>query len=838
VIRLRPLASAVLVLALAVPPAFAESGPVQLLPPKMRSHNSGSSLFDRAARLFRSETEAPTAPAAATGEPRTVKLAPRIPALPRPRPQGDAEADTAETLAAEALPDETLADSDGMPVTQDSSEPADTEPQELAASPEEGATRDSGEAGADAAAASDLAQADETAAEETPAEIAETKVADASAVEEDSAPAGEATAQAAPSEEASPAQSAATVPAEDATEDADAVAALDAQLAEIAPIPPAVVAAALKARKEMETAGDGPASGQAMSQGDGAEAASAGDGSGAEIAALEDAASLDAVMPAGEAAAAAEPEPVPDDYELFLSADTVPALDPAVDEAKDVRVIDLAPEDGGPAANPGPVELARSVEPREEERLARVRKLAMAKAFDISPDAFFRPVLREQIKPEQRDIFVPFYEPTPDEMAIEETITGSVAAPSGNSGEGEGEPAFEPLAVPARSVPRELVQRLQSLQDEIAKGSMAAFNAQRTLLEEIGTKFNEAPAETWQDPRNAAALVTYVLSGGRPDLLATLLSREPLPALDEQLMRGALAYVEGRGAEARTFLEKIDARDFPGSMGSQVAIAQAALELPEKPKSAAAHLDMARLLSPGTLAEEAAIRREIIVLAQIEDTDRFQHLSRQYMQRFRHSIYAGNFRQRFAAALTRMSFMDDPRQFHRLDDILAEMEPDARLELYLVIARALVVQAKAEPAKLAAQRVLDLSEAGTPDAERALLYRAAATVATPDGLDAGLNDLAAVNLGALPQADRELYNMVSATAELIRTAAEAKVADLGPAAGARAGANSAPQPVSPDTASDATAGATPGAASDEAGKVMARAEEALKVVDTLLGEAK
>ena len=59
-------------------------------------------------------------------------------------------------------------------------------------------------------------------------------------------------------------------------------------------------------------------------------------------------------------------------------------------------------------------------------------------------------------------------------------------------------------------------------------------------------------------------------------------------------------------------------------------------------------------LVPGTLVEEAALRREIFLAGQIDNADRFETLAIQYLRRFRHSIYAGNFREHHEEAVERL----------------------------------------------------------------------------------------------------------------------------------------------------------------------------------------
>ena len=238
------------------------------------------------------------------------------------------------------------------------------------------------------------------------------------------------------------------------------------------------------------------------------------------------------------------------------------------------------------------------------------------------------------------------------------------------------------------SQPFELVRTLQSLQDRMAQGDIPAVNAQHALRSEIDRVFAAAAPAVWQDRRNAAAAVTYVLSGGPPEVLARLAALDPKPAIDEKLIKGVLAYAGGHPDEAAPLLADVDPTSLPASMAGQVAIAQSALVVRTDPAKAMKLLAVARLLAPGTLVEEAAIRRQLLVADQQKDEETVQSLARQYLDRFRHSVYAGNFRARFATALSHMTAIDREDQFPRLDDMLAMVEPDARCELYLTVALA------------------------------------------------------------------------------------------------------------------------------------------------------
>lgn len=320
--------------------------------------------------------------------------------------------------------------------------------------------------------------------------------------------------------------------------------------------------------------------------------------------------------------------------------------------------------------------------------------------------------------------------------------------------------------------PQDMVRALRRAQDSMAQGSTAALEAQRTLIARIEQEFAAADAATWQDPHNARAAVTYFLSGGNPAILRRMMDMQPPPAIDPRLLRGTLAYLEGREDESLRQLKDIDARSLPPSLGGQVALAQAALNVRKDPAKSAHLLAVARLLAPGTLVEEAALRRAILIASQLGDAASFEYLSKQYLFRFRNSVYAGNFRQRFAAALSRIGFGNGPDQFHRLDAMLDMLEPDSRREMELTVARAAVVQGRTTTANFAADRALAALPDGSDDAERAKLYRAASLAPNPDTYKEAIADLNSVDKMRLAPSDAALLEAATATAETVRRATD------------------------------------------------------------------
>jgi chemotaxis protein MotC len=360
--------------------------------------------------------------------------------------------------------------------------------------------------------------------------------------------------------------------------------------------------------------------------------------------------------------------------------------------------------------------------------------------------------------------------------------------------------------------PYELVRTLQSLQDQMAAGSTDALAAQRVLRVEIDRQFAAADPKVWQDHRNAEASVTYVLSGGTPTILARLAKLDPKPAVDPQLVAGVLAYVEGDQETAGRALSGISLADLPPSMSGQVALAQSALAVRADPQRAMRLLSMARLMAPGTLVEEAALRRQIYVADQLKATKDVESLARQYLDRFRHSVYAGNFRARFAAAISHMDFVDKEAEFPRLDDMLAMVEPDSRCQLYLTVALASVVKGRVTAGRLAAERALALADPDSASAARARLYHAAALVADAKSLDAALSDFGAIDSHLLTASDQSLYRVVDLTLQGVRSGTEVASLPLQQVASLDKGDTEAGKP-------------TP---------IMDKAQEALKAADAML----
>jgi chemotaxis protein MotC len=332
----------------------------------------------------------------------------------------------------------------------------------------------------------------------------------------------------------------------------------------------------------------------------------------------------------------------------------------------------------------------------------------------------------------------------------------------------ETEQEAKPLAAPS---PLQMVRTLHLMQDQIAAGSTEAHIGQRGLLSVLDIRFMELAPEVWQSGKNVHAAVLFVLSGGNPGLLRKLLElgSSVVTENDRPLVEGALAYVEGREETAYNALASLDPRTFPPTMSAQLALVQSALVVRKDPAKSDELLDFVRLQAPGTLFEEAALRRQVFIASQTDRIEKFQSLATDYLRRFRHSVYAGNFRQRLASASTRIDFGQEKFRFDGFVAMMQELEPEARRDLYLLAARASVEQGFTRSARLLADKAKELVEGDPVSAARARLYRAASMITSPEDIKAAVEELRQLDRSILPASDVALLDSALAVASHIQT---------------------------------------------------------------------
>jgi chemotaxis protein MotC len=225
----------------------------------------------------------------------------------------------------------------------------------------------------------------------------------------------------------------------------------------------------------------------------------------------------------------------------------------------------------------------------------------------------------------------------------------------------------------------DLIDDLQRIQVKIAQGDKAAYAAELNQLKTIGAAIAAASPETWKNKREADSLVIYILSGGSLADVTPLLKGDAVIESERSLARGALAYVTNHETDAIGLLEQTDLTALDPRLAGEVAFARSVLETKRHANVAVELLDWSRLLAPGGLVEEAALRREIALLAEAKDATRLAMLTRQYVTRFAASLYAADFLRDLAGAVARLGLVDEAANYKLLSSAVAALPPDGRL---------------------------------------------------------------------------------------------------------------------------------------------------------------
>ncbi len=277
--------------------------------------------------------------------------------------------------------------------------------------------------------------------------------------------------------------------------------------------------------------------------------------------------------------------------------------------------------------------------------------------------------------------------------------------------------------------PFQLVRSLQLVQDRIADGDQASLPMQQRILQMIDLRLKDSMPSDFADQRNFRALMVYAMSGGNPRTVDRLVSGLVLDEQDARLSAGLLKYVRGNPGAAAAALNDIEPKDVSADLSPFLALVKGTIFAGKDPAKSLELLDQARLLGPGTLIEEAALRRSMALAAQLAQPARFVSAASQYVRRFLRSPYASQFADGFVAGVVAMH---DKIDLHAVAEVIAYMTPEQAKVTYMRIARRAAID-RIDPLLAFATEGLKDAAPGGPDSDpRAELYWALAEVATSE----------------------------------------------------------------------------------------------------------
>ena len=340
--------------------------------------------------------------------------------------------------------------------------------------------------------------------------------------------------------------------------------------------------------------------------------------------------------------------------------------------------------------------------------------------------------------------------------------------------------AGEPDTLP----PYKMLQSLQFVQDSVVKGDHSAAEMQRFMLETIDQRLRAATSATFSDLRNVDAALIYAMSGGNPQTLEYLVARDVDGNFDSRVSDVLRKYLNGQGTLVAKSLGDMVKEYRSSRIAPYLALVAGNVTVPRDPLAALKFYDWARLLSPGTIVEEAALRRSLSVAVDADMVPKAFGYAQQYARRFLHSPYATQ----YADLLVRLTV----KHYDEIGDgdltaVLDYMDNDRRREVYLRIARQAAIDGKNDLARLTAERAKALS--GQVDdnfSALADLYGGLANLSTAE-IGAVADRISQIPDAMLTPSDRALRSAAEAVArEVLRmpeAASSAQVSEPTPDAG-------------------------------------------------------
>ncbi len=309
--------------------------------------------------------------------------------------------------------------------------------------------------------------------------------------------------------------------------------------------------------------------------------------------------------------------------------------------------------------------------------------------------------------------------------------------------------------------PWKLIRRLQKAQDKIVAGSPHALENYRNMLTDYSAIMLKLQSQTWSHERNLDAAAVYVLIGGNPQVGKIALERSILGKPEKSPLKAAIAFSERNIDEAYRMLSANKPSVLPPSLAGQFALARAMitssidLELTEN------YLNDARRRAPGTLIEEAALRRLLRVAGISKNFDKFKFFSSTYMRRFHKSYYLNDFLKSYAYAIVQMPLENQSESLKELQNLLGELDKRQDLFVLAFIARSGTILGRTELALWAANEALGELRVGSKLHTRMKLYAVASGIVDDKITEEAAEMLKQIDSEVFDINDKKLFDAVT-----------------------------------------------------------------------------
>ncbi|MFK3777489.1 chemotaxis protein MotC [Agrobacterium sp. NPDC089420] len=333
-------------------------------------------------------------------------------------------------------------------------------------------------------------------------------------------------------------------------------------------------------------------------------------------------------------------------------------------------------------------------------------------------------------------------------------------------------------------MPYAMLRSLQFVQDSVAMGDHSAAEMQRFLLQTIDERLKSAPPAIFKDPRNVDAALIYAMSGGNPATLELLVARDVDGNFDSRVADILRKYLSGKGTLVAQSIAAMVPEYRGTRIGAYLALIGGNVTIPRDPLAALGFYDIARLEAPGTIVEEAALRRSLAIAVDDGDAARGVNYAQRYARRFLHSPYASQFADLLVALVVKRA---DSLGEAAIQETFALMDTERQKEAYLRLSRLAAISGKDSLARMAALKVKALSPLLPDQPEvQANLYESLSNIGTPDVVSA-IETIGQIPEAQLSDRDRALREAARAIAEQVVRPPSLSSVDVGVAAAAQPG---------------------------------------------------
>ncbi|NKM26278.1 chemotaxis protein MotC [Rhizobium laguerreae] len=324
-------------------------------------------------------------------------------------------------------------------------------------------------------------------------------------------------------------------------------------------------------------------------------------------------------------------------------------------------------------------------------------------------------------------------------------------------------PAAANAQDPDDLAPYKMLRSLQFVQDSVVTGDHSAGEMQRFMLGTIDTRLRTVEPSIFDDDRNVDAALIYTMSGGNPQTLEYLIAHDVNGYFDNRVTDVLRKYLSGKGLLVAKTLQETAREYRDKKIGPYLALIGGNVLIATKPTDALDLYDQARLAAPGTIVEEAALRRSLAICVDKGMLDRGMAYSQRYVRRFLHSPYASQFADLFVTLVVGHDHDVKPQD---VIDILSFMDAPRQREVYLRIARAAAISGKPELARMAVGRVQSLGGSDNAFGPLADFYGGMAGLPTED-IDQAAKNVSGIDGNALSRRDQALQDAARSVAEQI-----------------------------------------------------------------------